>query len=302
MRQRRRRTRQSPRTRQPPGARRRAEPASPRPRRCPAVLDVLQAGSGFLRVEDGDDVYVSPAQIRRCELRAGDEVARTAATRAPQRAPPLARARRDGQRPRRRAARGAPALLGPDAGAPDRAAADARRRSSLGRRTERARAWRSRVRPARAARGCWAQIVEAARQGLGADALDRARGCPARGAGRLAQERRGRRLRWQLRPAQRRPGPGGRAGRGAREAGGRARRGRRRGRRLAGVDAARGGAADLRCGAQGRGGRIAHGVRHHRQRRGPPAPGQHAHRARLAGPGRLAAGVGLRARAPSAPT
>jgi transcription termination factor Rho len=38
------------------------------------VLDVQPNGSGFLRVEDGDDVYVSQAQIRRCELRAGDEV------------------------------------------------------------------------------------------------------------------------------------------------------------------------------------------------------------------------------------
>lgn len=38
------------------------------------VLDVLSNGSGFIRLEDGDDVYVSPAQIRRCELRPGDEV------------------------------------------------------------------------------------------------------------------------------------------------------------------------------------------------------------------------------------
>jgi transcription termination factor Rho len=38
------------------------------------VLDVLPNASGFLRREDGADVYVSPAQIRRCELRAGDEV------------------------------------------------------------------------------------------------------------------------------------------------------------------------------------------------------------------------------------
>jgi transcription termination factor Rho len=42
------------------------------------VLDILPNGSGFLRVNaDGqsrDDVYVSPAQIRRCELRAGDDV------------------------------------------------------------------------------------------------------------------------------------------------------------------------------------------------------------------------------------
>jgi transcription termination factor Rho len=42
------------------------------------VLDVLANGSGFVRVDGAEqsrgDVYVSPAQIRRCELRAGDEV------------------------------------------------------------------------------------------------------------------------------------------------------------------------------------------------------------------------------------
>ena len=42
------------------------------------VLDILANGSGFLRVgapgKGSDDVYVSPAQIRRCELRAGDQV------------------------------------------------------------------------------------------------------------------------------------------------------------------------------------------------------------------------------------
>ena len=42
------------------------------------VLDVLANGSGFVRVDaEGQsrgDVYVSPAQIRRCEMRAGDEV------------------------------------------------------------------------------------------------------------------------------------------------------------------------------------------------------------------------------------
>ena len=42
------------------------------------TLDILPNGSGFLRVgaagHSNDDVYVSPAQIRRCELRAGDEV------------------------------------------------------------------------------------------------------------------------------------------------------------------------------------------------------------------------------------
>jgi transcription termination factor Rho len=42
------------------------------------VLDILPGGSGFMRadpfVHAREDVYVSPAQIRRCELRAGDEV------------------------------------------------------------------------------------------------------------------------------------------------------------------------------------------------------------------------------------
>jgi transcription termination factor Rho len=43
------------------------------------VLDVLPNGSGFIRAEpyrqSRDDVYVSPAQIRRCELRPGDDIA-----------------------------------------------------------------------------------------------------------------------------------------------------------------------------------------------------------------------------------
>jgi transcription termination factor Rho len=42
------------------------------------VLDILPNGSGFMRpdafVHSRDDVYVSPAQIRRCELRAGDSI------------------------------------------------------------------------------------------------------------------------------------------------------------------------------------------------------------------------------------
>ncbi|HKP88586.1 MAG TPA: Rho termination factor N-terminal domain-containing protein, partial [Thermoleophilaceae bacterium] len=42
------------------------------------MLDILPNGSGFMRpdpfVHSREDVYVSPAQIRRCELRAGDEI------------------------------------------------------------------------------------------------------------------------------------------------------------------------------------------------------------------------------------
>lgn len=57
------------------------EPEAEREQSAPAAeeqatgpLDVLPNGSGFLRREDGPDVYVSQAQIRRCELRAGDEL------------------------------------------------------------------------------------------------------------------------------------------------------------------------------------------------------------------------------------
>jgi len=55
----------------------------PPPRREPdevrsGVLDILPNGSGFMRpdplVHSREDVYVSPAQIRRCELRPGDEL------------------------------------------------------------------------------------------------------------------------------------------------------------------------------------------------------------------------------------
>jgi transcription termination factor Rho len=42
------------------------------------VLDILPNGSGFMRPRpfehSPEDVYVSPAQIRRCELRSGDEI------------------------------------------------------------------------------------------------------------------------------------------------------------------------------------------------------------------------------------
>ena len=59
------------------------EPAAPEEPDAPeeigtGVLDVLPNGSGFVRVDPSgqsrDDIYVSPAQIRRCELRAGDQV------------------------------------------------------------------------------------------------------------------------------------------------------------------------------------------------------------------------------------
>lgn len=61
-----------------------AEPASRERARDEAdevrsgVLDILPGGSGFMRadafVHSKEDVYVSPAQIRRCELRSGDQL------------------------------------------------------------------------------------------------------------------------------------------------------------------------------------------------------------------------------------
>src|SRR5579862_9265206 len=67
------------------GRARDGEPAAePEPRAGPpreeadriaeGVVELLPNGSGFLRVEGGDDVYISAAQARRCELVAGDRV------------------------------------------------------------------------------------------------------------------------------------------------------------------------------------------------------------------------------------
>ena len=54
------------------------ESARPEDETVAGVLDILPNGSGFLRLttvgQSRDDVYVAPAQIRRCELRPGDEV------------------------------------------------------------------------------------------------------------------------------------------------------------------------------------------------------------------------------------
>ena len=70
------------------------------------VLEILANGSGFIRVGDADasddDVYVSAAQVRRCELVTGDHVGGPVRAPAPLRALPLARPRRDDQRHRRR--------------------------------------------------------------------------------------------------------------------------------------------------------------------------------------------------------
>ena len=58
--------------------RRRTAAPEPEGELAGGILDILANGSGFVRVDPAgqsrDDVYVSPAQIRRCELRSGDQV------------------------------------------------------------------------------------------------------------------------------------------------------------------------------------------------------------------------------------
>ena len=67
------------------------------------VVELLANGSGFLRVTppepSDDDVYISAAQVRRCELVSGDRVAGPGAPAAPLGALPVARPRRHHQRP-----------------------------------------------------------------------------------------------------------------------------------------------------------------------------------------------------------
>jgi transcription termination factor Rho len=78
-----RQTRREPRREREPDRDREDEPADVRT----GILDILPNGSGFMRADafahSRDDVYVSPAQIRRCELRSGDEI--TGPVRAPRR-------------------------------------------------------------------------------------------------------------------------------------------------------------------------------------------------------------------------
>ena len=38
------------------------------------ILEIGRQGHGFVRVSEGEDVYISASQIRRCELRSGDHV------------------------------------------------------------------------------------------------------------------------------------------------------------------------------------------------------------------------------------
>ena len=66
--------------REPRPRRRREDEDEPRPASpVVGVLDITPRGHGFIRLSglesDEEDVYVSPSQIRRCEMQRGDEVA-----------------------------------------------------------------------------------------------------------------------------------------------------------------------------------------------------------------------------------
>ena len=103
-------------------------------------------GSGFVRVESpeqcADDVYISSAQARRCELVSGDRV--SGPVRAPPlRAPPLARPHRHDQRRPRRRGRGRHPLRGPGRRLAQRAPRARRQRPHAGgdRAADPARPW-----------------------------------------------------------------------------------------------------------------------------------------------------------------
>ena len=85
------------------GARGEREPAGERI--AEGVVELLANGSGFLRVSadeaSDDDVYISAAQARRCELVAGDRISGPVRAGAALRAPPVAGPHRHDQRRRR---------------------------------------------------------------------------------------------------------------------------------------------------------------------------------------------------------
>ena len=87
-----------------PRARARAPTTRPTEEVTGRARDHCRQRYGFLRLNgleaDPGDVYVSASQVRRCELRPGDEVAGPGARAAPRRAPPRAGARRPGERRR----------------------------------------------------------------------------------------------------------------------------------------------------------------------------------------------------------
>ena len=101
-----------------------AAAASPQPesrggdeRSVEGAVELLANGSGFLRLSPpeptDDDVYISAAQVKRCELVSGDRVAGPMRAGAPVGALPVADPRRHDQRPPGRGGRRGHALRGP---------------------------------------------------------------------------------------------------------------------------------------------------------------------------------------------
>ncbi len=246
------------------------------------MLDVVAQGHGFLRLGGLDprsgDVYVSASQIRRCELRAGDEVSGPA--REPRRGERHRALIKVDRGERRRAPRGAGGRFrgaGPGRAPPaDRARDRARRRPGAGG----GPAGAARLRPAGAgargaalgaddpAAGVWSRRSPRHRSPRGSSSCwstSARRRSPSGGAERRCGGDRRRRRR----PRARRPGSPRRARGGAGEAARRVRRGRRPDRRF--PDPAGGrlrgsgrGEAGVRGRAGDRGGgrRLAHRDRH----------------------------------------
>ena len=189
------------------------------------VVELLGNGSAFIRLDPpettDDDVYVSAAQVKRCELVSGDRVAGPGARAAPLGALPVARARRHDQRPAGRGGRRGHALRRPAGGVAVRAArAGLRGRDAQGRRVADAvRQGLARAhlrRPARRQVGAGARDRRGARGPRGPRAARRPRRRAAGGGGRLerARARRGRLLR-RVAPTRRRRRSSRRSSRGA---------------------------------------------------------------------------------------
>ena len=194
------------------GGRARGRPPEPAPRRrsppaCSTSSPTAAASCACDPAEQSrDDVYVSPAQIRRCELRAGDEVSGPVPPAAAQRAPSVAVHVETVNGARRRAAGGAPLVRRPHPGLP-LGAADRARGASTAPPSGAARAWRSPDRPEPAPRPCCASWRRTLAETGRPRRAGRARRRPAGGGRRVARGRRRGGGRRQLRPLRPTPRP-----------------------------------------------------------------------------------------------
>ena len=240
------------------------------------VVELLGNGSGFVRVSppepSDDDVYVSAAQVRRCELVSGDRV--SGPVRKPRRSeryPSLVRVDTINGAPAEEVAEGTPYDELPCAFPSERLRARLRRPDAEGDRV--ADPDRTRLARDHHRRGARGQDRDAASPRRGAGRRRGPRAQPrahrrAPGGGRRVEGRiAGPRGRAHAGRRVRRAGPGGRARDRDRPAHRRPRRPRRRARRHARRDRARRRPPRAGRGARHRRRRLADGDRHRRQRR-----------------------------------